>query len=318
MTEINKTQFCEEREFDFLMIAAGSDRRAYEILRKCKQHEISIKKLIVFDFNERRKGLEKKAIKEYKEFESFGYDFSLIDCSIMDPASCLRSQEISALGISSTNTVALDISCFTKPYFFSILKYLKEKAEIGKMNIFYTEPISYVFSKGIYTHYHSTKGFLHYMEIPGYPGLSRGGTRKKILLILLGFDGELSAGLDEDISPNETIAINGFPAYSPIFKDISLMNNEQLLLNIPRHQNLKYVPANNPFEMFNFLEAFKNNYPESFLNIAPLGPKPMALGACLYALSDASTRILYPFPQKYENKISDRCANSWSYSIPLK
>jgi hypothetical protein len=98
----------------------------------------------------------------------------------------------------SATEVAIDISCFTKPYFFCLLKYLKEQTTINNVTVFYTEPMSYVFSKGLYQSYHSTSGPLSVMEIPGFPGNDT-RTTKKVLVVLLGFDGELSFFITDEL-----------------------------------------------------------------------------------------------------------------------
>ena len=66
------------------------------------------------------------------------------------------------------------------------------------------------------------------MEVPGFPGLTT-GRKNNILVFTLGFDGDLSVFISEEVTPNSVVIVNGFPAYSPKFKDISLMNNERLL-----------------------------------------------------------------------------------------
>ena len=136
------------------------------------------------------------------------------------------------------------------------------------------------------------------------------------MIILLGFDGDLSKEINEDVSPNDTIVVNGFPSYTPKFKDISLIANEKLVSD--RNINIAYARANNPFEIYNLLHSIKENEgSNTFINVAPLGTKPMALGACLFALHNPDVRIVYPLPESYENKYSDRSWNSWIYDLPL-
>lgn len=161
----------------------------------------------------------------------------------------------------------------------------------------------------------SSEGPLQIIEIPGYTGMStRQG--KRILIILLGFDGDLSREISEEIAPEETVIVNGFPGYEPKFKDISLISNEKLIGN-PRNI-LNYSRANNPFETYNLLDALKNHYKDAFINIAPLGTKPMALGACLFAIHNPDVRIVYPMPYNYRKITTDNCSASWIYNIPLK
>ena len=57
---------------------------------------------------------------------------------------------------------------------------------------------------------------------------------------------------------------------------------------------------------------------KKYLNIAPLGTKPMALGACLFAIHNPEVRVIYPIPDKYENLTTEECWDSWVYGIPLK
>ncbi len=96
----------------------------------------------------------------------------------------------------------------------------------------------------------------------------------------MGFDSDLSKEINVDVSPTETVVINGFPSYSSKFKDISLVTNERLVGD--SNIKIKYARANNPFEVYNLLENIKSEDKDNtFMKFAPLGTKPMALGACL-------------------------------------
>ena len=240
---------------------------------------VSFNKVLIFNFEERHDCLNTTLIKAFKSYEGLGLNTSLIGCSIKDPSTCVKALGDSDPDFKSATKVALDISCFTKPYFFCLLKYLKEQTNIGNVTVFYTEPMSYVFSKGLYQSYHSTSGPLSVMEIPGFPGNDT-RTTKKVLVVLLGFDGELSSFITEEIAPDATLVVNGFPAYAPKFKEVSLINNEKLLISSATG-SVQYSRANSPFETFNLLEHLYKKETSAFFNVAPIGTKPMALGACL-------------------------------------
>jgi hypothetical protein len=183
------------------------------------------------------------------------------------------------------------------------------------LTVFYTEPKSYVFSKGLYRSYQSTRGPLSVLEIPGFPG-QENITESKLLVILLGFDGELSDYITEEISPDEVILVNGFPGYLPKFKDISLICNEKLSVNV--NNRILYSRANNPFDTFNLLKSVRTRYPNSSFTVAPLGTKPMALGACLFAIANPSVRVIYPLPDSYSDVTTDECWRSWCYTLPME
>ena len=79
---------------------------------------------------------------------------------------------------------------------------------------------------------------------------------------------------------------------------------------------LLYVPANNPFETFNFLDSGFDG--KSSLCVAPLSTKPVALGVCLYAMSHKTLRIVYPTSEHYNDHRTNKVLNTNIYSIPLQ
>jgi hypothetical protein len=307
---------CIPCEFDFLFLSCGSDFRAYEVLRKCYRNRICVKKICLFNFSERESSLCRIEKKQYYNYSICEFDIQKFDCSIMDPSTGIKTLINSKINIASNHKIAIDISCFTKPYFYALLKYFKDKLCIDELIAFYTEPLTYMFSEGLYLEYHSTSGPLSIKEVPGFPGYDA-RSAEKLLIVLLGFDGELSTFIFDEIAPSNAISINGFPGYAPKFKDISMINNEKLLSYMKSENSIYFVRANNPFETFNLLCEIKSKHKNAFFNIAPLGTKPMALGACLYALSDPSVRIVYPLPEKYKNETSKKYWRSWAYFIPL-
>jgi hypothetical protein len=298
---------------DFFFMAGGSDYRACEVLRKLVGKK-AVDHVVFFKFQERTTDLEESDhFHDYKKLK--GNRITEIACTIRDPSACLDQLILLESEITSTKTIAIDISCFTKPYFFYLIRLFKDRFGVEFLKVFYTEPQSYLFPQGLFSSFHSSKGPIEIIEMPGYTGIET-FQDKRGLVVLLGFDGDLSKEINEDISPSKTFVINGFPGYAPKFKDISLVANEKLTSD----QNVKvlFSRANNPFETFNLLERLKMKGNGLFMNIAPLGTKPMALGACLFALNNPEVRVIYPMPETYEKVITAKCWHSWIYKIPLK
>lgn len=308
MSDLSLMQETQISKFDYFFVAGGSDFRAYEALKKLADSKIRIDNVLLFEFTDRNIINEL----QYNSYNMLGYNFTNISCSIKDPSECIKSFTAYGITFSSNHRIAIDISCFTKPYFFVLLKFLRDHIRLTSITVYYTEPKSYLFAGSLLKSYHSTSGPLSVMEVPGFPGEEHRSS-KKILVVLLGFDGELSSFITEEVSPDKTIVINGFPGYFPKFKDISLINNEKLVTEA----DIEYARANNPFETYNLLASIKCLDDNSFLNIAPLGTKPMALGACLFAINNPSVRVIYPLPEQYESVTTDSCWNTWSYNIPL-
>jgi hypothetical protein len=226
-------------------------------------------------------------------------------------------QEIAEIPLLSEAGVkiGLDISCFTKPFFFGLLKLFQRRCGVRSVRVFYTEPRSYVFRGGLYDAFHASSGPTTIIELPSFVGrATRDGER--VLVVQLGFEGDLAHEINEDVAPNRTILVNGFPGLFPKFKDISLVNNEKLVG--AESNKRRYSRANNPFDSYNVLDdILTRSQQNAFINIAPLGTKPMALGACLFALHNPRVRIIYPKPEAYALEVTRECNKSWSYTIPL-
>ena len=199
--------------------------------------------------------------------------------------------------------ILLDFSVMIKPYFFLLLKYLST-IPLKELYLLYTEP-------SLYDEF--TRGTISGKDVPGYSG-AKDPTKKDALILLLGFEGDRALEVLNEVSPNLTIPVNGFPAYRPVFKDRSILENKILLEEEDIFKNLRFAPANDPFETKKVLEdiysEFRNEYN---ISVAPLGTKPMALGSCLFALEHSECRIIYPYPMEYLPKSSLGWGNTWIY-----
>ncbi len=220
----------------------------------------------------------------------------------------------------SDKKILIDITVFTKPYFFLIIKSLVEKWNNLEFFIVYTEPEKYkekdIESKEIIL----TMGLDRIESIPGFFGTSV--NYKDALIVILGFEGKRAIQLFNDIDPEITYAINGFPAFRAGWDKISLEEN-LLFLKISRaFENLFYAPARNPFETFNtislIVESIRKQINSYNIIIAPLGTKLHALGTLLYALIHKEVKIIYPFPSFYNAEYSYRHGPTWILKINLK
>lgn len=112
--------------------------------------------------------------------------------------------------------------------------------------------------------------------------------------------------------------------FYPKFKDISLSNNEKVLSGsdfaekLEKGNNLTrfvYVEAVNPFDVYNTLVYLKQKYQNNCIDVVPLGTKPMALGACLFAIDNHDVRVVYPFPEQYADATGEKSTNTIEYVL---
>ncbi len=313
MKEVGEESDISLQETGMIIVAAGSDARSYEVIRKSIELGASFESVIVIDFIERRSELTSPQIESFEEIYKMGLPVQRVDCSINDAKNCI--QQISNLNLRTNKKLGVDLSSFTKPFFYALFKFLGLNGS-SMIYSFYTEPRSYIFSTGSFDSYKSSKGSIKVREIPSFAG-NNITDQKPILVILLGFDGGLSREISVEVAPRKTVLINGFPGYEPKYKDLSIINNEKLVSD--GSKKLIYSRANNPFELYNILKEELKEYGEdTLISIAPIGSKPMALGACIYAIKHRNIRVIYPMPDKYGVGNNLDTGKSWVYEIPLR
>ena len=170
-------------------------------------------------------------------------------------------------------------------------KYYIRLQEIQHVDIAYSIPFDYVFYKEPFTSYHSYNGDLKMYELLGFSGPGE-SLEYKDLYMFLGFEGALGLKVSENCQYTNLILVNNLPSFFQKYKDISVINNYQLLQ--AKHQFL-YTPADNPYETYNLLDSIIGEKDQSIC-IAPLSTKPVALGVCMFALKHDNIRIVYPIP----------------------
>lgn len=208
--------------------------------------------------------------------------------------------------------VLIDISCIRIPEMFSLLKSLKLQNKIKCLKTAYSIPYDYVFMNEPFTSYRSYYGDLKMFELLGFSG--PGGTTKfHDLYMFLGFEGALGLKVFENCQYNNLLLINNLPSFFPKYKDISVINNYQLMQ--AKHKYL-YTPADNPFEAYNLLDSMIGDDTDAIC-IAPLSTKLVALGICLYALNNEFVRVVYPISSQYKTSNTLDTYKTNIYNIEL-
>jgi hypothetical protein len=217
--------------------------------------------------------------------------------------------------VAEKNIISIDISCMPIPFIAQILHFLYSYHGGKVLKIYYTEPSLYTLQNLF--DYTAFEGEIDLTTIKGFEGrTSQLDITKRVLFYLMGFELKtLYKRILQDVAPDKTAPINGFPAYFPKYKDISLINNDYNF----HEENIEivYAEANNPFEVYNTLATLGEKYKDCCVDIIPVGTKPMALGACLYALKKGVCRMIFPFPSEYKPKQNKGCGKLWEYSMEI-
>ncbi len=144
-----------------------------------------------------------------------------------------------------------------------------------------------------------TTSFESMTPLPGFSKLVDPDEEDQCLFVtMLGFEGSRPLRLLEPIEPKpEIIPIVGVPGFKLEYPTFAVTCNRDLLSSSSASAELRYAKASCPFEAYDTLAKIHQDNPEHYMYIAPVGTKPHALGAILYAIDNPDfTEILYDHP----------------------
>lgn len=135
--------------------------------------------------------------------------------------------------------------------------------------------------------------------IPGFVSLTEAEDEKVCFVPLLGFEGTRFSYLLEQVQPiaGKIVPVIGVPGFRPEYPFYTYQGNKLALLETRSWKSVKYAAANCPFSLFYTLQDIAQEHPGDSMKIAPIGTKPHALGAILYAISSPSpVELVYDHP----------------------
>jgi hypothetical protein len=295
-------------KIDVFILFDAQEERAVKALSELYKHNL-LSDTMVISFNT----TISTTTVEY--FQTINKDFN---CTIIDQnlssnlIPCLQNIEKI---IKGKNSIGIDITCMPIPLFTQILRFIYKRHNDKQLTIYYTEPLRYTLDNLF--DYSAFSGEIDIKAVPGFEGeTSQIDEIKRVVFYLMGFEMTyLNKLIPQDVNPNKIAPINGFPSYFPKYKDISLINNDTNFYE--RDVEIFFSEANNPFETYNTMIMLKDKYKGFKIDIIPVGTKPMALGACLFALKNEnnSCRIIFPFPTEYKLNQSAGCGKLWEYRV---
>lgn len=141
--------------------------------------------------------------------------------------------------------------------------------------------------------------------IPGFVSLRDEFEDQPCFVPMLGFEGKRTAHVLEQVQPlgDKIYPIVGLPGFRLEFPFYTFESNMRVLQDTHAWKNVRYAAAYNPFSAYETLCQIQAANPRSLLKIAPIGTKPHALGAFLYALhSGRNVEFVYDFPIRKSNR----------------
>lgn len=302
MSSIN--DFLENSGQLSLIFSPNKESRSFSTIQRLITNRITVDKLIIIDYGD--------SDIDYETINKLHANNTRIVQVNKDPMIFLYYLKEALPATEEYTNLFLDITCIRTPEMFILLKYLKAGVKQERINVSYTIPYDYKFEKEPFTSYRSYYGDLSMFELLGYGGSNNTDLNDNDLYLFMGFEGSLSLKVMENCAYKKLMLINNLPAFYPKYKDISVLNNYQVMSN--QHYPL-YVPADNPFEVVNLL--CDSIHPDEQVCIAPLSTKPVSLGVCLYALNNDKVRVVYPISSKYNQARTLDSYETYGYEIWL-
>lgn len=191
--------------------------------------------------------------------------------------------------------------------FVELLQTLRVIHELSfEATILYLEPRYYMKPRPLHVLHRRDFELSEEVELfSGVPGsiIRLREDRPVIAVFLLGYEGQrLARALSENnIKPSKCYAVFGVPAFQPGWEMNSFANNVDVINEQGLHNNILYASAYNPYTSYNIIRQVYDSCDkkkDERLIIAPIGTKPHAIGAALFACDHKDIGLIYDHPHK--------------------
>ena len=186
------------------------------------------------------------------------------------------------------SNVVIDISGLGHDFWAGCLEALS--GHVSTLTYIYTEPREYQRRPerdkvGPFDLFDLSPRTMGPRPLSGFLNLGGPGRRQSLFVPLLGFEGQRTMNVLNEIDPGpaHTVPVIGVPGYQIEFPAYTAYCNQDFFETTGSHRKWRSAPASDPFAVKSILGQIRRDYPDDYLYIAPIGTRPHALGAMLYA-----------------------------------
>lgn len=293
---IGKNKLAESnknRPENLLILSASFEDRCLAAANSLKASFASENTLILYNKEFLRRGNTsenlRKLNKKAKEFSKKVFEIETT-AEITHSVISAIHEVITANSINlDDNAITIDISTFPRHELLLILRYIRMQNPRKKVRLLYTRPRKY----GEWLSY----GVKEVTAVPSYGGTQIPG-RKKLLVILSGFEWERMFRLWEEHEPSKTIVVLGDPPTNKHFLAINKVR-ANILRNRTNVEEDK-APANNPFAFCRKIEKILMKHKKEYnIFISPMNTKLQTVGLFLLAEKYNWFQITTAVPNDY-------------------
>lgn len=182
------------------------------------------------------------------------------------------------------------------------MKLINEDGFDFEIRIIYLEPQSYKIkqfkAEGVFNDLSEEINGIE--PLPGFANIIPDDLDFKFIA-LLGFEGGRFTYLIDIVQPayDNIIPIIGVPGYRIEYPFVAYWGNRQPLKSTRSYENIKFAAANSLVEVFLLLTKIYKSIGKTKIKLAPVGTKPHAIGAMLFAIKHPNdVELVYDNPKR--------------------
>ncbi|SHP69238.1 hypothetical protein [Mycobacteroides abscessus] len=141
--------------------------------------------------------------------------------------------------------------------------------------------------------------------LPGFARISKRSDELGYFAPLLGFEGARLGHIfdQEEVEIARTSPVIGLPGFRIEYPTLTYLANRDMLSLDHMERRVEFARASCPFEAYRAIERIHYRSGRRHLRIAPIGTKPHALGAVLYAIRNTSAvELIYDHPVRAKGR----------------
>lgn len=184
----------------------------------------------------------------------------------------------------------------------NVMKLINEDGIDLEVHVIYLEPKSYKIkqfrSVGVFNDLSEEINGIE--PLPGFANIIPDDLDFKFIA-LLGFEGGRFTYLIDNVQPayDNIIPIIGVPGYRIEYPFVAYWGNRRPLKTTRSYENIKFAAANSLVEVYILLTKIYNKTGKSKIKLAPVGTKPHAIGAMLFAIKNPNdVELVYDNPKR--------------------
>lgn len=216
----------------------------------------------------------------------------------------LRSREHikRLLSTYEVKNIYIDVSGLNTRISAALLNNVLSDDTNTNVKVVYAEPDSYKIKE-----FKSESVFIDLSEkingiepLPGFANIIPDDVDYKFIP-LLGFEGGRLTHLLNNVQPadDNIIPVIGVPGYRMEYPFVAYWGNRNSLIESRSWAYVKYAAANSLVDVFLLLNSIHKKHPKCKIKIAPIGTKPHAIGAILFAIKHPrEVELVYDNPKR--------------------